>query len=150
MQQAATHLPADAERPALILFTDGKHDVKGVPASRVQPTRDQLFGTRTPFALLPVGMGLDPKERGALTAGLDRLKIVKDMPACTSGATFDWPTVSFNSAGRGGQRGRGRAAGRDLHLHRRPDADPADADLRHRPRPRPRASRSCPATARST
>ena len=65
MQQAAKHLPADAERPALILFTDGKHDVKGVPVSRVQPTRDRLFGTRTPFALLPVGMGLDPKERAA-------------------------------------------------------------------------------------
>ena len=102
MQQAAKHLPADAERPALIMFTDGKHDVKGVPASLVQPTRDQLFGARTPFALLPVGMGLDPKLRGALTAGLDRLKIVKDMPACATGATFDWPTVSFNSAAEAG------------------------------------------------
>ena len=69
MEQAAKHLPADAVRPAVILFTDGKHDVKGVPVSQVQPTRDRLFGSRTPFALLPVGMGLDPKERGALEAG---------------------------------------------------------------------------------
>jgi fibronectin type III domain protein len=102
MQAAAKHLPADATRPALILFTDGKHEVKGVPASRVIPVRDQLFGNRTPFALLPVGMGLDPKERGALTAGLERLKIVKDMPACVSGSTFEWPTVSFNSAAAAG------------------------------------------------
>ncbi|HET9613266.1 MAG TPA: vWA domain-containing protein, partial [Candidatus Limnocylindrales bacterium] len=35
MQQAAKHLPADSERPALILFTDGRHDVAGVPASQV-------------------------------------------------------------------------------------------------------------------
>ena len=102
MQQAAKHLPADAERPAVILFTDGKHDVKGVPASRIVPVRDQLFGNKTSFALLPVGMGLDPKERGALTAGLDRLKIVKNMPACASGSTFDWPTVSFNSPAEAG------------------------------------------------
>ena len=114
-------------RPALILFTDGKHDVKGVPGEPGRcPTRDQLFGNRTPFALLPVGMGLDPKERGALTAGLDRLKIVKDMPACASGATLRLADRLLQLAGRGGQRRRGRAPGRDLHVHRRPDADPAD------------------------
>jgi len=89
-------------RPALIMFTDGKHDVKGVPASRVLPTRNQLFGSRTPFALLPVGMGLAPKDRAALTAGLESLKIVNQMPACTTGATFDWPTVSFNTAAEAG------------------------------------------------
>ncbi len=102
MQQAAKHLPANAERPAVILFTDGKHDVKGVPASLVQPTRDRLFGARTPFALLPVGMGIDPKQRRALTDGLERLRITRDMPPCVSGATFDWPTVSFDSADRAG------------------------------------------------
>src|SRR4249919_1138301 len=63
MERAATHIPPDSKRPAMILFTDGKHDVKGVPASAVQPARNRLFGSRTPFALLPVGMGLDPKER---------------------------------------------------------------------------------------
>ena len=41
MQAAAAHLPADATRPTMILFTDGKHDVPGVPVSQVQPTRDQ-------------------------------------------------------------------------------------------------------------
>jgi hypothetical protein len=103
LEQAAKHLPADSERPALILFTDGKHDVRGVPASQVQPTRDRLFGKRSPFALLPVGMGLDPKERGALEAGLARLKITKDMPACLEGTSLSWPQVGFNSPVAAGQ-----------------------------------------------
>jgi hypothetical protein len=102
MNQAAKHLPADAVRPAIILFSDGKHDVAGVPVSQVQPTRDRLFGNRSPFALLPVGMGIDPKDRAALEAGLTRLRITKDMPACVSGATFDWPTVGFDSPDEAG------------------------------------------------
>ncbi len=102
MEQAATHLPADAVRPAVILFTDGKHDVKGVPVSQVQPTRDRLFGSRTPFALLPVGMGLDPKDRGPLEAGLQNMRITRDMPPCVNGATFEWPQVVFDSAEQAG------------------------------------------------
>ena len=102
MQQAAQHLPADAVRPALILFTDGKHDVKGVPGSQVQPTLQALFATRSPFALLPVGMGLDPKDRGALEAGLVAMRITKEMPACISGAAFDWPQVVFGTADAAG------------------------------------------------
>ena len=102
MEQAATHLPADAVRPAVILFTDGKHDVKGVPVSQVQPTRDRLFGNRTPFALLPVGMGLDPKDRGPLEAGLQNMRITRDMPPCVSGATFEWPQVVFDTAEQAG------------------------------------------------
>jgi hypothetical protein len=102
MQQAAGHLPANAVRPALILFTDGKHDVRGVPVSAVQPARDRLFGARTPFALLPVGMGLDPKLRNALATGLEQLRIVRNMPACVSGATFEWPQVVFQSADEAG------------------------------------------------
>jgi len=102
MEEAAKHLPPDAPRPALILFTDGKHDVKGVPVSRVLPTRDRLFGARSPFALLPVGMGLDPKNRAGLASGLEALKTIRDMPACVSGATFDWPQVVFQSADEAG------------------------------------------------
>ena len=102
MEQAAIHLPADAVRPAMILFTDGKHDVKGVPASQVPIALNRLFGTRSPFALLPVGMGLDPKERGALEAGLLSLRIVRNMPACVSGAVFDWPTVVFQTPDEAG------------------------------------------------
>ncbi len=78
MERRRRHLPADAVRPAMILFTDGKHDVAGVPASRVRVARDRLFGGRSPFALLPVGMGLDPKRARALEAG---------SPACASSAT---------------------------------------------------------------
>ena len=102
MQRAAVHLPADAARPALILFTDGKHDAPNVPVSQVQPTLQQLFGSRSPFALLPVGMGLAPGERAALAAGLERLRVTRDMPACVSGATFDWPTVVFDTADAAG------------------------------------------------
>ena len=102
MEQAAKHLPLDAIRPALILFTDGKHDVAGVPVSAVQPARDRLFGSRLSFALLPVGMGLDPKERAALASGLESLKVIRGMPACVSGAVFDWPQVVFESADEAG------------------------------------------------
>src|SRR4051812_33056687 len=91
MQQASSHLPTAAERPALILFTDGKHDVRGVPASQVPPTRDQLFGSQPSFALLPVGMGLDPKLSGDLQRGLEQLRVVKNMPPCVTGQTFAWP-----------------------------------------------------------
>jgi hypothetical protein len=97
MEQAARHLPSDAVRPTLVLFTDGKHDVRGVPVSRVRAVRDRLFGSRSPFALLPVGMGLDPKKRDALASGLDRLQIIRDMPACISGTAFVWPRVVFQS-----------------------------------------------------
>jgi hypothetical protein len=102
MEQAAKHLPPDAVRPALILFSDGKHDVAGVPASQVQVVHDRLFGSRTPLALLPVGMGLDPKERDALEAGLLRLKVIRAMPPCVTGTAFDWPQVVFESPDEAG------------------------------------------------
>ena len=102
MELAAKHLPADAMRPALIMFTDGRHDVRGVPASQVKVTRDRLFASRAPFALLPVGMGLDPKKRNALESGLAGLRIVSDMPPCVSGQTFDWPKVVFETADEAG------------------------------------------------
>src|SRR6185312_6185613 len=52
----------------------------------------------SPFALLPVGMGLAPKDRPALEAGLKNLQITKDMPTCLGGTTkFAWPKVVFNT-----------------------------------------------------
>src|SRR4051794_15007866 len=57
LEQAARHVPRNAARPAVIFFTDGKHDVSGVPSRDVLPARDRLFGDWSPFALLPVGMG---------------------------------------------------------------------------------------------
>ena len=87
---------------ALILFTDGKHDVAGVPVSEVAEARDRLFGDRSPFALLPVGMGLDPAERDTLATGLENLQITRDMPACVSGTVFDWPQVVFETADEAG------------------------------------------------
>ena len=102
MEQAARHLPADLVRPSLILLTDGKHDVKGVAASAVKPAADRLFGSRSPFALLPVGMGLKPKQRAALGSGLMDLRVIRDMPACVSGTEFEWPQVVFDSADQAG------------------------------------------------
>lgn len=102
METAAAHLPENAVRPALILFSDGKHDVKGVPVSEVPVVHDRLFGSRSPFALLPVGMGLDPRERPALEAGLVRLTIIRDMPPCVSGTPFEWPKVVFESPDEAG------------------------------------------------
>ena len=102
MERAATHLPADAIRPAVILFTDGRHDVQGVPVSEVAPARDRLFGSRSPFALLPVGMGLDPSQDEGLEAGLVGLRLISDMPPCVSGSTFDWPQVVFESPDEAG------------------------------------------------
>jgi len=102
MERAATHLPADAVRPTLILFTDGRHDVAGVPVSQVVPARDRLFGNRSPFALLPVGMGLDPTDRATLQQGLESLQVVRDMPACITGTTFEWPRTVFASAEEAG------------------------------------------------
>ena len=102
MERAAVHLPADAVRPTLILFTDGKHDVAGVPVSQVIPARDRLFGDRSPFALLPVGMGLDAAERTTLQQGLEGLAVIRDMPACVTGATFDWPQVVFTTPAEAG------------------------------------------------
>jgi hypothetical protein len=97
MEQAEAHLPKDATRPTMILFTDGKHDVPGVPVSQVAPARDRLFGDRSPFALLPVGMGIDPGSRRELEAGLLNLQIIKDMPSCSSGSSIEWPQVAFES-----------------------------------------------------
>ena len=97
MEQAATHLPANAVRPSVIFFSDGRHDVRGVPASDVGPARDRLFAGRSPFALLPVGLGIDPDARAQLEAGLLNLRITEDMPACATGEVFDWPRVAFDN-----------------------------------------------------
>jgi hypothetical protein len=96
MQRAAEHIPTDVARPTLIFFSDGRHDVDGVPASAVGPERDRLFGARTPFALLPVGLAVDPADRPALEAGLNALKITRAMPACRTGGLLTWPDVAFD------------------------------------------------------
>src|SRR3954468_1419463 len=40
LQQAGLHLPPEASRPVIIFFTDGRHDVKGVPFAAVLTERD--------------------------------------------------------------------------------------------------------------
>jgi Fibronectin type III domain len=102
MEQGAAHLPDDSVRPTMILFTDGRHDVAGVPNRDVGRAHRRLFGDRSPFALLPVGMGLAAADRDDLTAGLEDLRVVRDMPPCVSGTTFEWPDVVFDSAENAG------------------------------------------------
>ena len=129
MERAATHIPADAARPAIIFFTDGRHDVAGVPVSEVIPAKDRLFGTRSPFALLPVGMGVDPDDRPRLEAGLANLRITRDFERCEGGA-LDWPAVVFETAEAAGRRPLPSRT--SLHVHVRPTP--------LRPRRRPRAA----------
>jgi hypothetical protein len=102
MEAAAEHLPANSARPAVIFFTDGRHEVAGVPVGQVVPARDRLFGDRSPFALLPVGMGLDPADRPTLEAGLESLRVSRDFERC-EGGPLEWPTVVFESADAAGQ-----------------------------------------------
>jgi hypothetical protein len=102
MERAAGHVPVGAPRPAIIFFTDGRHEAAGVPVSAVIPARDRLFGDRSPFALLPVGMGVDPDDRPRLEAGLAALRITRDFERC-EGGPLDWPIVVFESADSAGQ-----------------------------------------------
>ena len=103
-ERAAAHLPSASRRPAIVFVTDGKHETLSVPASAVQPTAQSLFGARSPFAFLPVGMGLVPEERPQLEAGLLALRdLTKDMEPCPGGATFEWPTVVFDSPEAAGE-----------------------------------------------
>lgn len=96
-------LPARSKRPAVVFFTDGKHEVAGVPVSAVQPAANDRFGDRKPFAFLPVGMGLDPKTKAQLAKGLEGLRdLTTSMSACQGGQTFAWDTVVFGSAQEAG------------------------------------------------
>ena len=96
MERAAVHLPADSGRPAIIFFTDGRHEAD-MPVTEVIPARDRLFGDRAPFALLPVGMGVNPDDRPRLEAGLVELRITREFERCEGGA-LSWPDVVFDSA----------------------------------------------------
>jgi hypothetical protein len=102
MERAARHLPSDSVRPAIIFFTDGRHEAAGVDQADVLPARDRLFGDRSPFALLPVGMGLDPAARPTLEAGLESLRVTREFERCEGGA-LAWPNVVFESADAAGQ-----------------------------------------------
>jgi hypothetical protein len=65
----------------------------------VSPEAQRLFGDRTPFAFLPVGMGLDPDRRSELRSGLERLYgLTNNMTACEGGQTLHWDNVVFANA----------------------------------------------------
>jgi hypothetical protein len=102
IEAAATHLPAGLARPAIIFFTDGRHEADGVPVSEVVPARDRLFRDRSPFALLPVGLGIDPDDRPQLEAGLANLRITRAFERC-DGGLLEWPAVVFDSAETAGR-----------------------------------------------
>ena len=102
MERAARHLPANSARAALILLTAAIFDVSGVSPAEVVPARDRLFGDHPAFALLPVGLSLDPSDRQVLERGLDSLRDVRGIPACEGDAQLDWPQVVFNTPARAG------------------------------------------------
>ncbi len=96
-------LPDDAGRPAVVFFTDGRHDMPGVPPRKVMPAARDAFGDRESFAFLPVGMGLDRKDRVALEAGLRRLwGLSTEVLPCEGQPAFDWPEVVFSSPAEAG------------------------------------------------
>jgi hypothetical protein len=96
MQVARPYLTPSSVRPALIFFTDGKAEVGGKPQTGVVAARDQLFKDLKSFALLPVGMGLNQKDRTPLETGLKNLKTLRGITTC-SGAPFKWDRVVFAS-----------------------------------------------------
>lgn len=94
MEKADDLLPRSSERPAVIFFTDGKHDVAGGMSAGDAIRRSlDLFSARPRFALLPVGMGL---EDDSLRAGLEQLDIVRAMDSCEGQDEFTWPEVVFD------------------------------------------------------
>jgi hypothetical protein len=97
METADLDLPPRSARPAVVMFTDGKHHAEGVPGSLVTATHQQLFRSRTPFAFLPVGMGLDTEDRGQFEAELERLRVIAGMDPCEGRLNFEWPQVVFDS-----------------------------------------------------
>ena len=108
LERASKDLPADAKRPAVVLFTDGKHDVDGIPASKVLPTARRLFEDRPAFALLPVGMGLASKTRKELQTRLENLGgVTHNMQPCPGGEAFVWDKVVFGSPLDAGRRAWG-------------------------------------------
>ena len=102
MDVAAELLPEDSTRPAIIFFTDGRHDVEGVAVDEVIPARDRLFAERSPFGLLPVGLGVAPDDRAALEQGLVDLRLLNDLERC-EGGELEWPNVIFETAEEAGQ-----------------------------------------------
>ncbi len=63
MTVAERHLPADAVRPALILFTDGKHDVAG--RARRPGAAGARRGSSGPLAVRPAAGRHGPQPGGA-------------------------------------------------------------------------------------
>ena len=102
MELAAGRLPEDSTRPAVIFFTDGRHEAEGVPVEEVIPARDELFADRSPFGLLPVGLGVAADDRAALEQGLVDLRLLNDLERC-EGGPLAWPNVVFETAEDAGQ-----------------------------------------------
>ena len=158
--------PRHSKRPTMVLFTDGRHDVEGVPNRDVGRAHGRGCGDRSPIALLPVGMGLAAGDRDELTAGLEDLRVVRDMPPCVSGTTSNGRRWCSTRRMRPATPSRRRSGG-DLHVHggpnqaghntgtargtRRPAGYPADARRRVHRRGlvarRPRERRPSPTTA---
>ena len=94
MEQAANHVPPDCS-PAVIFFTDGKHEAAGCRCRRHPRARPSVRGALA-VRLLPVGMGVDADDRPRLEPGSRssdhaRLREMRWRAA-------RWPDVVFDTA----------------------------------------------------
>ena len=98
LSKAATVLPPGSKRPAVVLFTDGKHDPKGKKrdkedvAAKIAPT----YRGFDPLAILPVGLG---KIATQFETELQAIHIQnsRGMSPCTGREQFKWNDVVFPS-----------------------------------------------------
>ena len=133
-------------RPAVVLLTDGKHDVAGVPGAGSVPRATACSATSSPFALLPVGMGLDGGRTWRAQARPRRAEGHPRHAGVRQRLDVRLAADVVQLRGLGGQRGRARPPERHLHVHGRahahaaPDAD-ADARAAAGPGPEHRGGR---------
>lgn len=96
LEEAAGLLPATSGRPAVIFFTDGRHDPAGDArdkedvAAEIQPS----YAGFDHIAILPVGLGPDAP---AFVSELEAIRTIRGMEACGGQDTLTWSDVVFAS-----------------------------------------------------
>ncbi len=98
MEQAAAHVPSDAKRPTLILFTDGKHDVRGCRSARCRSHSSACSGTRRRSPCSRSGWAWT--RRSAMPSR-------PDSPACRSSGTCRRASAGRRSTGHRSSRNGG-------------------------------------------
>ena len=139
MDRAAKHLPPDAVRPALILFTDGSHDVRGVP-TQPGPSRSRA-ALRDSVAVRAVAGRHGPRSDEARRAREESRRHADRQrhAAVRQREHLRLAQGRVRFTRRRGERRRGRAPERHMHVYRRGAASRGSRpDRRRRPRHRAR------------